>query len=183
MENALFKFELTLYCSPRLVRNWFWIIFLCIYIVSGKTIEEQQLQQPENLSNTSEKSFPSKENQNNPNLTIDSSKLNTHHFPIMHPAFQIKSKSEDNSSSIADRDEVKTYTELQNKLYKENHSAHFNSVNLISLNSFNNRLNNEIDSKSNFSDSDCCNSSDSEEIDLTSGMSSTVDFTNNNKQQ
>lgn len=155
-------------------------------LISGRNTEEQQLQQPENLSNTSDKNLPSKENENNQNFTIDSSKLNTNNFTMMHPAFQMKTISESNIQSIADREEVKTYTELQNKLYKENHSPHLNNVNLMTLNGFNNRLNNEIDGKSNFSDSDCCNSSDSEEIDLTSGMSSTVsgiDFTNNNKQQ
>lgn len=151
----------------------------------GRNTEEQPLQQPENLSNSSDKSLPSKENENNQNFTIDSSKLNTSNFTLMHPAFQMKTISENNISSIVDREEVKTYTELQSKLYKENHSPHLNNVNLMSLNGFNNRLNND-ESKSNFSDSDCCNSSDSEEIDLTSGMGSTVagiDFTNNNKQQ
>lgn len=155
-------------------------------MISGRNAEEQQLQQPENLSNTSDKSLPSKENENNQNFTIDSSKLNTNNFTMMHPAFQMKTISENNIPSIVDREEVKTYTELQNTLYKENNSPHLNNVNLMSLNGFNNRLNNEIDGKSNFSDSDCCNSSDSEEIDLTSGMGSTVagiDFANNNKQQ
>lgn len=109
---------------------------------------------------------------------------------MMHPAFQMKTISENNISSVVESDvEVKTYTELQSKLYKENHLPHLNTVNLMNLNGSNNRHHNELDGKSNFSDSDCCNSSDSEEIDLTSGMGSTVagltciDFSNNNKQK
>lgn len=107
---------------------------------------------------------------------------------MMHPAFQIKTISENNISSIVDSEEVKTYTELQSKLYKENHLPTLNDVNLMNLNGSNNRLSTEVDGRSNFSDSDCCNSSDSEEIDLTSGMGSTggmtcIDFSNNNNKQ
>lgn len=142
------------------------------------------MQQPENLSNTSDQSFPSTENENHQCVTIDSTKFNTSNFAMMH-SFHIKTISENNISNIVDREEVKTYTELQSKLYKENHSQHLNSVNLMNINGSTNGLSNEIDGKSNFSDSDCCNSSDSEEIDLTSGMSSSVavagiDFKNKN---
>lgn len=159
-------------------------MYLLPFIVGRN--EEQALQQPENLSNTSDINLPSKENENNQNLTIDNSKSNTSNFTMMHPAFQIKTISDNNISSIVDSVEVKTYTELQSKLYKENHLPHLNNVNLMNMNGSSNRISNDIDGRSNFSDSDCCNSSDSEEIDLTSGMGSTVagitciDFSNNN---